>query len=70
MTRAKFHCSQIVNNTDGTTTASFFAVTSGSEENDKFFKYTPSGNLSLSFVNPEVKFEEGKQYYLDISEAE
>lgn len=48
--------------------AKFYPVTSGSEENKKFFEYTPSGNLEVSSISCE-KFEPGKEYYLDISEV-
>ena len=40
------------------------------KENSSFFKYTPGGELYLSVVNPNVKFEEGKEYYIDIILAE
>jgi hypothetical protein len=46
------------------------AVTDGSEENKSFWQYTPVGNFSMSCVNPNVNFEQGKEYYLDISIAE
>lgn len=47
------------------------AVTSGSEENAAFFKYTPSGQLSLGVVNKAAaeQLEVGKEYYLDITPA-
>lgn len=42
-----------------------------SAENVKFFAATPGGMLQLSTVNPEAwkQFEQGKEYYLDFSEA-
>ena len=45
------------------------AVTNGSEENDSFFKYTPSGQLSLGIVNQETadQFVIGEEYYIDIT---
>jgi hypothetical protein len=52
---------------------SFMAVVEGSEENKSFSKYTPSGNLNLD-ISYETQasnfFEEGKEYFLDISIAE
>lgn len=47
-------------------------VTSGSEENDTFYKYTPGGQLVLSVLNPAAAaaFEVGSQYYLDFSRAD
>lgn len=47
------------------------AVTSGSAENDSFFKWTPSGQLSMGTINAEAakQFEVGKEYYLDFTPA-
>jgi hypothetical protein len=47
-------------------------VTCGSIENEKFYQYTPGGELRLEVVNKETatKFEPGKEYYIDISPAE
>lgn len=46
-------------------------VISGSAENEAFYKYTPGGELVLATVNEAAfaQFEEGKEYYLDISPA-
>ena len=41
----------------------------GTCENSKFFKWTPSGILEFNTVNKNVKFEAGKEYYLDITLA-
>jgi len=48
--------------------AAFSAVTSGSEENKKFFQYTPSGRLEVGTYKEDV-FEVGKEYYLDLTPA-
>ena len=50
---------------------SMTAVTTGSPENDNFFKYTPGGNLTLVTVSAAAadQLTVGKQYYLDITEA-
>ena len=47
------------------------AVYSGSEENKRFFKYTPAGTVQLATVNAAAaaQFEVGKEYYLDFSPA-
>lgn len=47
------------------------AVTSGSEENKSFFKYTPGGQISLYTVNQEAadQFVVGKEYYITFTEA-
>lgn len=42
----------------------FSPVTSGSEENKKFYAYTPSGSIKLSSIIF-GQFEVGKEYYLD-----
>jgi len=46
-------------------------VTSGSEENKEFFKWTPYGQLEMGTVNDEAanKFEVGKEYFIDFSPA-
>lgn len=46
-------------------------VTSGSAENDSFFRWTPSGQLKLSTVNEAAaaQLELGEEYYLDITPA-
>jgi len=51
---------------------SFTPVTAGSEENEKFFKYTPAGQFDLQVVNKAAadQIECGKEYYIDISPAE
>ena len=49
--------------------AKFQAVTSGSEENKKFFAATPSGSLEVSTVREDF-FTVGQSYYLDLTPAE
>jgi len=48
---------------------SFSAVTTGSEDNMKFFKDVPAGMISFCTVNKAMadKFEIGKKYYVDFS---
>ena len=67
-TRCKFTCTQVKQDAGGYH-YDFAPVTSGSEENDKFFHYTPYGSLEFG-VTEERKFEPGKEYYLDITPAE
>lgn len=47
----------------------FNTVASGSKENDEFFKATPSGQITMAVVKPEVaeRFLEGKEYYVDFT---
>ena len=47
----------------------FSPVTSGSPENEKFYKWTPSGALEFGTIQ-EQAFEISKEYYLDITPAE
>jgi len=46
-----------------------FPVTSGSPENNEFYKATPGGNLTLATINEAafVQFTVDKEYYVDIS---
>ena len=43
----------------------------GTEENAKFRKYTPSGEVSMTVDKPPAseQFEIGKQYYVDFTPA-
>lgn len=71
MTRCKFRCDTKTETEHGYQLG-FSAVPSGSKENESFFKWTPSADMNLSLVSKETgdKFAPGKQYYIDISEAE
>lgn len=66
MVRAKFVCEKALKEEGH---YSFRAVTSGSEENNNFFKYTPAGSILISVVNDNVSFEQGKEYYVDFTES-
>lgn len=73
MVRAKFKCeSKSPSNEAGTQgTVQLRPVTSGSEENDRFFYLTPGGQVTLSTINESAyaQFEIGKEYYVDFSPA-
>ena len=47
------------------------AVTSGSPENETFYKWTPSGNIVLETINPAAaeQFVPGKEFYVDFTEV-
>ena len=47
-------------------------VTSGSEENKEFYKYTPYGVIELNTINDAAsdQFILGKEYYIDFTLAE
>lgn len=63
--RAKFVCVETGHPTR------FLVVTSGSEENERFWQYTPGGEIILFIDNPEAEkqFETGKEYYVDFTLA-
>lgn len=68
--RAKFKC--VENRTIGESAAiRLVPVSSGSEENEEFFKWTPGGEIYLSVVNPAAaeQFEVGKEYFVDFTPA-
>jgi hypothetical protein len=71
-TRGKFRCDSKRGYwmNESARTYEFSAVCNdGTPENDRFHKYTPSGNISITVDNPNVVFELGKFYYVDLSEA-
>jgi hypothetical protein len=69
-TRCKFYAAEVTQYPGDPVThgVTLRAVTSGSDENKEFFRYTPSGELKLSSLKHQP-CEVGKQYYLDITEA-
>jgi hypothetical protein len=72
MVRAKFYVESVTPYTDDATTVLLRAVTSGSEENKSFWKYTPSGTIQMTISNPNAaaEFEDGQEYYIDFTLAE
>ena len=71
--RAKMVCVSTEPNTNDQTTVHFQAVTSGSEENKSFSRWTPAANLNMVISNetPAAEvFKQGKEYYLDFTEVE
>lgn len=70
-TRAKFYVESKTEIKDGFK-VNLRAVSAIGDENEKFFKYTPSGSLELGLVQKETadKFTVGKEYYLDFTEVE
>lgn len=75
-TRCKFLCVSITKqknyrcSTENpfTYSAKFQAVTEGSEENKRFFSFTPSGTLELSLYRDDL-FQPGKEYMIDLEQA-
>lgn len=73
MVRAKFKCFEKSEpNSDGNSTVKLEAVTSGSPENDAFFRNTPWGRLEFGTVNKAAadQIEVGKEYFVDLSPAQ
>jgi hypothetical protein len=68
--RAKFKLTQRNENSAGFS-LSFEPVTTGSKENDEFFKWTPWGKVEIGTINPEAAkgFVVGGEYYLDFTPA-
>jgi hypothetical protein len=72
--RAKFKCRAVELYADpkGSGCVKLSPVISGSEENKKFYQYTPSGEIVLMTVNPDAmkEFDPGAEYYIDFTRAE
>lgn len=74
--RAKMRCEslEISNNSSGEPnggTVRLSPVVSGSEENKRFFQYTPGGVLILNTINKAAfdQFHLGEEYFVDITPA-
>ncbi|WP_320705367.1 hypothetical protein [Enterobacter cloacae] len=68
--RAKFkveRTSQTVNGTE----IELSPVTSGSKENEQFFKWTPYGSVKIGVVSAETadRFKPGQEFYVDFTPA-
>ena len=65
--RTKFKVVSITEHEGAIRTAKLQAVSSGSEENKAFFKWTPSGSIQLGTLNPAAaaQFVPGKEFYVD-----
>lgn len=69
--RAKFTCTSKTEDLGDVGTAQFAPVTEGSEENEKFFRWTPSGHIQLGTINGAAlaQFKVGAEYYIDFTPA-
>lgn len=69
--RAKMKVEELEMSESGGGSVKLRPVTSGSAENDQFYKYTPSGTLHLSTINQAAieQFELGKEFYVDLTPA-
>ena len=71
--RAKFRCMSVETfaHAGGTRTFRFSAEYDTTvPEDQRYAKYTPSGELRISVDNPAVAFEPGTSYYLDFRPVE
>lgn len=72
--RAKYRCTEVTktmawnDKTRFLYRAKFNVVTDGSDENKRFFEYTPSGSIEIGTYK-EDHFKVGGEYYVDFSEA-
>jgi hypothetical protein len=66
-----FTCDEKIETRDGHR-LKFSAVVGNTELAEKFFKYTPYGQLEMGTVNAEAasQFKPGKAYYLDFTPAD
>jgi len=71
MVRAKFKVGAIRFNADGGE-ISMSPVTSGSPENDEFFRYTPYGDIIVGTINRDAlaQFKPGQEVYVDFTPIE
>lgn len=70
--RAKFICQEVTQYSGGSKKVRLTPVTGGSDEDKLFWKYTPSGELSMTIDNPPASdmFVPGQTYYLDFRPVE
>ena len=75
ITRCKFKCIEVSKSEywgikgEFLYSTKFDVVTSGTPENKDFWAATPSGHLTVSTIKKDC-FVPGKEYYIDILEAE
>ena len=67
--RAKFKVQNVTESEGGLKSALLSPVTSGSKENEEFYKWTPGGQINLSTMNPAAaaQFVPGRVFYVDIT---
>lgn len=70
--RAKFVCKSVEHHEGNVRTVRLEPVIyDDCDENKAFWKYTPSGTMSMSITNPAAfeQFEPGVEYYLDFTKV-
>lgn len=67
--RAKFKVSSVTEIEGGLKSVKLQPVTSGSQENAEFYKWTPSGSIDLSTINEaaSAQFKPGLEFYVDFT---
>lgn len=70
--RAKFRCTSVETFQAGAARTFRFAAEYDADlpEDQRYARYTPSGELRITVDNPNVDFEPGKSYYLDFTPVE
>lgn len=71
--RAKFRCHFIQNAEDDSyRVVHLSAVTADSPENKSWSQYTPAGDIRMHISNPDAfdQFKQGKDYFIDIQQAD
>lgn len=66
--RAKFKVVEVTQYEQGSK-IKLYPVTGGSPENEQFFKWTPTGEISMGTINPEAakEFVIGGEVYVDFT---
>lgn len=72
MTRAKFTVQSRTELNGGGFRVELTPVTTGSDENKEFFKWTPGGKIEISTINESAaeQFIPGKEVYVDFTIVE
>lgn len=70
--RAKFRVTKVEHSEGDAHVAHLSPVTTGSDENKAFYKWTPGGSITLSTINAEAaaQFVPGKEMYVDFTQAD
>jgi len=66
--RFKMKCSNTGKDENGFHSVQMYPVSSKGGKNETFIYWTPSGELNLCILKSQY-FEPGKEYYIDIEEA-
>lgn len=69
--KCKFVCQSVLLDKNGGT-VTLTPVTTGSPENESFFKWTPFGEIKMGVLNEDAveQFVPGRSYYIDFTPAD